>query len=324
MNPLNDAAQEIVSPSLDVLELPVRPRGDAPNKVVPSSKRAVGKRVSFGLGYRFADRSEDLSTLVAAAVVLLAVLAALAPGLLAPYSVIAEHDAVLTAPNGKHWFGTDQFGRDVFSLVIFGARQSLLIGLLATVVGASVGVATGLFAGYAGGWLDMVIMRAIDVWMATPAILLALALVTALGPSLTTTALAVSVAFVPRYARVLRGQALAVRAQPFVLAARANGATHWAILKGHVLRHCIGPILVMATLGVGHSILIGSGLSFLGLGVNDDRPDWGLLLSQGRGYLSVAWWTVTFPGVAIALLVISVNWLGDAVRRRVDPHSSHR
>jgi peptide/nickel transport system permease protein len=226
---------------------------------------------------------------------------------------------VLSAPSAEHWFGTDQFGRDVFSLVVFGARQSLLVGVCAVFVGCGAGVSIGLTAGYFGGWVDQLSMRLIDIWMAIPNILLAIALTTALGPSLGTTIVAVSVVSVPRYARVLRGRALAIKGRGFVLAARAAGASHGSILWGHVLPHCVAPALVLATLGVGGAILMASGLSFLGLGVNDDHPDWGYQLTQGRGYLTVAWWAVTYPGLALTALVISVNLLGDALRRRFDP-----
>jgi len=249
------------------------------------------------------------------------ILCALVPEWVAPYAPTLMHgDAVLTGPSAEHWLGADQFGRDVFSLVVYGARQSLLVGVSAVLVGCGVGVSIGLVAGYFGGWVDLLAMRLIDIWMAVPNILLAIALSTALGPSLGTTILAVSVASVPRYARVLRGRALAVRGQMFVLAARASGASHLAILRGHILPHCIAPALVLATLGVGNAILMASGLSFLGLGVNDDRPDWGYQLTQARAYLTVAWWAVTFPGLALTALVISVNLLGDALRRRLDPH----
>lgn len=248
------------------------------------------------------------------------VLCALVPERLAPYAPTEMHaDAILEAPSATHPFGTDQFGRDVFSLVIYGARQSLLIGVSAVAISCSIGVGLGLLAGYAGGFLDTAIMRLIDIWMAVPGILLAISLSTALGPSLPTTILAVSVSAIPRYARVLRSQALAVRGRTFILAARAAGASHASILLRHVLPHCLAPTLVMATLGVGGAILTGSGLSFLGLGINDERPDWGYLLTQGRGYLTVAWWTVTFPGLSITSLVISVNLLGGALRRRIDP-----
>jgi peptide/nickel transport system permease protein len=175
-----------------------------------------------------------------------------------------------------------------------------------------------------GGWVDSLLMRAIDVWMAIPSVLLAISLSAALGPSLVTTIIAVSLVAVPRYARVLRGQALSVRHRPFVQAARAAGASHFAILRGHVLPHCAAPIFVLATLGIANSILLGASLSFLGLGVNDDCPDWGYLLTQGRGYLTVAWWTVTYPGLAITALVISVNLFGDALRRQLDPRSAPR
>lgn len=255
------------------------------------------------------------------------ILCALAPEWIAPYSPTEMHgEAVLSPPSSEHWLGTDQFGRDVFSLIVFGARQSLLVGVSAVLVGCGVGVTIGLVAGYFGGWVDLLAMRVIDVWMAIPNIMLAIALSTALGPSLSTTILAVSVTSVPRYARVLRGRALAVRGQVFVLAARASGASDAAILRGHVLPHCVAPALVLATLGVGNAILMAAGLSFLGLGVNDDRPDWGYQLTQARAYLSVAWWTVSYPGLALTALVVSVNLLGDALRRRFDPHggSGHR
>ncbi len=265
--------------------------------------------------------------LVALSLLLLIMVAAcaIAPAWIAPYASTTMHsDAILQPPGAGHWFGTDQFGRDVFSLVVHGARQSLLIGVAAVLVGCSVGVSVGLLAGYVGGWLDALLMRLTDVWMAVPNLLLAIAIATALKPSLTNTILAISVAAVPRYARVLRGQAMAVRGRAFVEASRAAGASHLAILRGHILPHCGAPILVLATLGVGTSILAGSSLSFLGLGVNDESPDWGYLLTQGRGYLTVAWWTVTFPGLAITTLVISVNLLGDALRRKLDPRQGPR
>jgi peptide/nickel transport system permease protein len=259
-----------------------------------------------------------------ALVVLMVTAAAIVPSWIAPYSAVQMHDAILTPPSLQHLFGTDHFGRDVLSLVIFGARQSLLLGLSAVVVSTTLGVSIGITAGYVGGAFDTLIMRLMDVWMAIPNVLLAIALATALGPSLTMTVVAVSLAAVPRYARVLRGQALTIRNRPFIHAARAAGASHASILRRHVLPQCTAQILVMATLGVGSSILLGSGLSFLGLGANDDHPDWGYLLTQGRGYLSVAWWSVTYPGLAMTALVVSVNLLGDGLRRRLDPRVGAR
>lgn len=289
------------------------PLVDGPSRPGPESRRRFA-------GRRLAGSVAQSLVYASLLVVSFVLVAALVPHWIAPYPPGDMHaDAILSEPSAAHWFGTDQFGRDVFSLVVHGARQSILIGVFAVLIGCSVGVSLGLLAGYAGGALDMLLMRLIDVWMSIPNILLAIALSTALGPSLSTTIFAVSVAAIPRYARVLRAQALSVSTRSFVLAARAAGASHFAILRGHVLPHCAGPILVMATLGVGSSILIGSGLSFLGLGVNDEHPDWGYLLTQGRGYLTVAWWAVTYPGLAITALVISINLLGDALRQKLDP-----
>jgi len=268
-----------------------------------------------------------LDLLVPASLLLLSFVAACAafPATIAPYlPTDMQTDSILSQPGVGHWFGTDQFGRDVFSLVVYGARQSVLIGVFSVLISCSIGVSLGLTAGYAGGWLDTALMRFIDIWMAIPNILLAIALSTVLGPSLVNTIFAISITTIPRYARILRGQALSVRSRPFIEASRAAGASHFAILRRHVLPHCSAQIMVLATLGVGTSILIGSGLSFLGLGVNDERPDWGYLLTQGRGYLTVAWWTVTFPGLAITSLVVSVNLLGDSLRRRFDPRNAPR
>jgi peptide/nickel transport system permease protein len=267
----------------------------------------------------------QLATLCSGLVVLLVVLAALAPDWLAPYlSSDMDADAILSPPSARHWFGTDQFGRDVLSSVVYGARQSLLIGVLAVSMGGTLGVTVGISAGYLGGVVDMLLMRIVDVWLSIPNILLAIALCTALGPSWFTTILAVSLSSVPRFARIMRARALTVSSRPFVLAARASGASNFAILRGDILPHCAAPMLVMATLGVGSSILIGSALSFLGLGVNDERPDWGYLLTQGRGYLTVAWWSVTYPGLAISALVVSVNLIGDSLRQKLDPRGRTR
>ena len=287
-----------------------------------AAPRAQSEARSSWLGrLRLADALVVVSLFVLAFVVACAAF----PSLIAPHlPTDMQSDAILLQPGPGHWFGTDQFGRDVFSLLVYGARQSVLIGVFAVLISCSVGVALGLTAGYAGGWIDTALMRLVDIWMAIPSILLAIALSTVLGPSLINTIFAVSVTTIPRYARVLRGQALSVRSRPFIEASRAAGASHFAILRRHVLPHCSVQILVLATLGVGGSILIGSGLSILGLGVSDERPDWGYLLTQGRSYLTVAWWTVTYPGLAITSLVGSVNLLGDALRRRFDPRSAPR
>jgi peptide/nickel transport system permease protein len=258
-------------------------------------------------------------------VVAFIVLCAIAPQLVATkLPTEMDSDAILLSPARGRLFGTDQFGRDVFSLVVYGARQSVLTGTCAVLLACTLGASVGLIAGYAGGWVDMVMMRLVDVWLSIPPILLAIALATALGASRTSIILAISILAIPRLARVLRGVALAARSRAFIEAARVSGASHWAILRRHILPHCLAPLLVLATIHLAYAVVMSSTLSFLGLGVNDERPDWGYMLAQGRGYLTVAWWTVTFPGLAVTAFVVSANLLGDALRRRTDPHGTIR
>jgi len=315
------ALPEIVFEHPELESSEPRPRSEAqPAQRAPSSRlQELPDRRLSQLG--LSDALVPLSLLLLAFVLTCAAF----PNVVAPYLPTDMHtDAILLPPGRAYFFGTDQFGRDVFSLVVYGARQSVLIGTFAVLIGCSGAVSIGLTAGYAGGWIDTVLMRVIDTWLAIPSILLAIALSTVLGPSLVNTIFAISITIIPRYARILRSQALSVRSRPFIEASRAAGASHFAILRKHVLPHCSVQIMVLATLGVASSILIGASLSFLGLGVNDERPDWGYLLTQGRGYLTVAWWAVTFPGLAITSLVVSINLLGDALRRRLDPRSAPR
>jgi peptide/nickel transport system permease protein len=257
---------------------------------------------------------------IPAAIVAVMVVCALVPDWVAPFDPIdMDADAILAALNTTHWLGTDHFGRDVLSLLIYGAQQSLLMGACAVGLGGLIGGLIGLVSGYAGRLADMALMRVTDIQMSVPDILLAIIVATALGASFTNTIIAVGLVTVPRYARVMRSQVIAVKNRPFVEASRSIGSSHVSIVLRHILPHTLSPMLVMATLGVANAILIGTALSFIGLGVIADRPDWGFLLSQGRSYLMMAWWFATFPGLAITLLVISVNLLGDALRRRLDP-----
>jgi peptide/nickel transport system permease protein len=257
---------------------------------------------------------------IPAAIVAVMILCAVMPQWLAPFEPTdMDSVAVLQAPGLAHWLGTDHFGRDILSLLIYGARQSLLMGACAVGIGGLIGGAVGLLAGYAGRAVDMVLMRLMDIWMSVPDILLAIVIAAALGAGFTNTIIAVGLVTTPRYARVMRSQVIAIKSRPFIEASHAIGSSHASILLFHILPHTLSPMLVMATLGVASSILIGSSLSFIGLGVIDDFPDWGFLLSQGRSYLAIAWWFATFPGLAITALVISVNLLGDALRNRFDP-----
>lgn len=270
--------------------------------------------------YRLSLAVSRLFFYAALLVVVFTVACAIVPGWIAPYDPTQMMtDAILQAPSAAHLFGTDYFGRDIFSVVVHGSRDSLLIGFASVLVGGIVGSALGIISGYAGGIVDTITMRAVDILMAVPGVLLALSVAAALGPGLMNIALAVAVSSIPGYARVMRGQVISVKGLPFITATRSLGGSNARIFWKHVLPHSLSPLLVMATLGVGTSILTGSGLSFLGLGVLKEIPDWGALLSQGRGYLTVAWWICTFPGLAITLFVLAVNLIGDDIRDRLDP-----
>ncbi|QRG70626.1 ABC transporter permease [Brevibacillus choshinensis] len=267
--------------------------------------------------------ASQLFVSVAGFIVAFLIICAAAPQWVAPYSPTAIDPAnLLQPPSSSHLFGTDYFGRDVFTLVIYGSRDSLLIGFASVLVGGLTGAALGTISGYVGGWVDLVIMRLIEVLMTIPGILLALAIAAATGPSTINVVLAIAAGTIPRYARVMRSQILTVKNRAFVLASRSIGSSPVRIFFKHVLPNSTAPFLVMATIGMGTSILTGSGLSFLGLGVIKEIPDWGAVLSQGRGYLTVAWWVCTFPGLAIALFVLSVNIIGDRIRDAFDPKKS--
>lgn len=268
---------------------------------------------------------KKLPVIFASMVVAFTVLCAIFPSLIAT-STPTEMDstALLQGPGIQHLFGTDHYGRDVFSLVVYGSRESLIVGIASVLVGAVIGGAIGLIAGYAGGVTEMLLMRFIDILMTLPGILLALTIAAVLGPSTMNVIIAVSISSVPSYARIMRSQVLSVKSRTFIDAAQAVGTSHTHILFRHILPNSLSPLLVVGTVGVGVSILVSSGLSFLGLGSQGEIPGWGQLLSDGRDYLTVAWWIATFPGLAITLLVLSVNLIGDELRDIFDPKISHK
>lgn len=254
-----------------------------------------------------------------ALIALLLFLAAFA-ALVAPYDPYDQDlGAALTPPGAEHWFGADQFGRDVFSRVLYGTRYALLAILVADGLALVLGAAMGLIAGFAGGAVDAVIMRGVDVLLAFPYLLLALVIVAALGPSLINSLVAIGIVYAPQYARMMRGQVLAVRELDFVQAATSTGARRMRVALRHVLPNCMGPVLVLATLQAGSVVVETAGLSFLGLGAQPPSPDWGALLSDGHGYFLSAWWIATFPGAAILVAVLGFNLVGDALRDQADP-----
>lgn len=259
-------------------------------------------------------------TRLGAAIVLVVVLAALFGPAVAPFDPSMQQMALrLEAPTGRHWFGLDELGRDIFTRVLYGARISLLVGVVVVGVSSTVGIALGAIAGYFGGRVDEAISRLIDILLAFPGLLLAIALVAVLGPSLTNVVLALTLIGWVGYARLVRGQVLRVRELEFVQAARALGAPTPRILLRHVIPSTLPAVTVQATLGMGAAILNEASLSFLGLGVQPPTPSWGTMLNYGRGHLLDAPHLTIFPGVAIALLVLGFNFLGDGLRDALDP-----
>ncbi|HYM68469.1 MAG TPA: nickel transporter permease [bacterium] len=258
--------------------------------------------------------------LVGLGIVLFLVAAALLRNTVAPQSPIKiDITAALQTPNRAHWFGTDQYGRDVFSRVVHGASISLTVGGIAVGISATVGTTVGLVAGFYGGTVDSLLMRIVDVLLAFPGILLALGIVSVLGPSLQNLMIAVGISGIPLYARLVRSTVLVARQQLYVEAARAFGVPIPVILVRHLLPNVVAPIIVAATLGMGTSILAAAGLSFVGLGSQPPTPEWGRMLTEGRDYLRDAWWISTFPGVGIMITVLGVNLLGDGLRDVLDP-----
>lgn len=223
------------------------------------------------------------------------------------------------SPSAEHWFGTDRNGRDIFTRVVYGGRISLQVGVIAVAIGALLGTFLGLVSGFYGGWVDNALMRFMDFVLAMPGILLAITIVFALGPSLTNVMIAVGFASMPQYARVVRASVLSAKQLPYVEAARANGAGDLAVMGKHILPNVFAPVLVLATLGLGSAVLSVAALSFLGLGAAPPTPEWGLLISDGRGVLRRSWWVATFPGLAIMVTVLAVNLIGDGLRDALDP-----
>ncbi|MEG0234632.1 MAG: ABC transporter permease [Cetobacterium sp.] len=225
----------------------------------------------------------------------------------------------LKPPSAQHWLGTDEFGRDIFARLVHGARVSLKVGILAVGIAIAIGGFLGAVAGYYGGKLDNIIMRIMDIFLAVPSILLAIAIVSALGPNLLNLMIAVSISSIPRYARIVRASVLSIRDQEFIEAARAIGANDARIICRHIIPNSLAPVIVQGTLGVAGAILSTAGLSFIGLGIQPPAPEWGSMLSGGRQYLRYAWWVTTFPGVSIMITILSLNLLGDGLRDALDP-----
>ncbi|MCC7368617.1 MAG: ABC transporter permease [Chloroflexi bacterium] len=254
-------------------------------------------------------------------VVGLIVTAALA-GLIAPYSPIANNVRAATQPpSGLYLFGTDRFGRDVFSRVIWGSQTTLLVAVCSVTISALLGVTLGLVSGFYGGWTDTIIGRIFDVLFSFPALLLAIGIAAMLGPGLTNAVIAISVVYAPLFGRVIRGPTLVERGKEYVEAARVLGAPSWHVLLFHVFPNVLSPLTVQATITFSHAILLEAYLSFLGLGPQPPTPSWGSMLQEGRTFLETAPWMSIFPGLAIVTAVLAFNLLGDGIRDVLDPRT---
>ncbi|HZJ08401.1 MAG TPA: ABC transporter permease [Trueperaceae bacterium] len=253
-------------------------------------------------------------------IVLLLGLAALFGSYLAPHDPnTMDFGAVFSPPSLAHFFGTDEFGRDIFSRILHGAAVSVKVALIAVGISAVTGVTLGLFAGYSGGWLDEVVMRIMDVFFALPAVLLAIVVMAILGRGVENAMIAIAIVYAPIFARVTRGAVIAVRDREFVNAARALGQGRVRIMFAHVLPNALGPIIVQTSLSLAFAILAEAALSFFGLGTQPPDPSWGRMLSEGRAYLRQAPWMGIFPGLAIMFSVLGFNLLGDGLRDVLDP-----
>lgn len=288
-------------------------RAASPARTARRSPRRPSRLVLFFKGNRLAVASIFVFLVIMAVAVLVP--------LFLPFDRVTRVNLreAFQPPSLEHLMGTDRLGRDVFHLTLWGSRVSLLVGLVGTFCAAAVGTVTGLYAGYKGGWWDRITVVVVDGMMGFPLLLLALTLVAMLGQSITNVIIAVGIAWVPRFVRLVRGLALSLRNNDYVESARATGASDTRIIFRHILINSYGPILVLVTLGVGVSMLVEAALSFLGVGTPPPTPAWGQMIAGGQGFLREAPWVSTFPGLALLVTVLALNILGDGLRDALDP-----
>lgn len=273
----------------------------------PSTRRRFWRRLR-------GERKVLIGLLIVA---VLAFIAVLGP-VLAPYDPEADDFELFAAPSLDHLFGTDSFGRDILSRMMAGTRISFTVGISVALLSMVVGVTLGLIAGYFGGWLDSLIMRFMDLLWAFPEIILAVGMVAVFGAGIRNIIIAIAVAYLDDFARVVRAEVLRLREEEYALAAKAIGASHYRVMLRHILPNTLAPVIVQATFAVGLGILAESGLTFLGLGVSPSTPTWGLTLNEGRDFIRQAWWISVFPGFAIMITVLGLNLLGDGLRDTLD------
>lgn len=294
-------------------------------KPISITGRLFGSRFQFEPGsttwFFSRDRVAYISFWVLVAIILIALLAPI----IAPYPEqgqgIPNIEDKFSPPSSEHWMGTDQLGRDILSRIIYGARTALIYGVAVVAFSAVLGSTLGAIAGYFGGRTDEIIMRITDIFLTFPPLLLAIVIASVLDRGMGTAILALALTWWPWYARIVRGQAISVRERDYVKAARGLGVSDTAIVRRHILPNVLTPVIIQATLDVGAAILTASGLSFLGLGTQPPTADWGVMISEGRGYMQTGyWWIATFAGLAIFVTTLACNLMGDGVQIALDPH----
>ncbi|WP_299843853.1 ABC transporter permease [uncultured Jannaschia sp.] len=293
-------------------------------EAAPGVQQAPPPRMRFRETRRMAQTfSRSASSMLGLFLVLLFLFLAAAGPSLAPYPEDArgavDFGAKLLPPSWDHWFGTDQVGADIFSRVLFGTRTTLQIGLTITGIAILIGVPLGLIAGMVGGWIAETIMRITDIFLSIPGLILAIAIVGALGPGILNAMIALSLVWWPGYVRLVQAKTLSLRNETYVDAARALGAGPFRVLFIHVMPNCLSPIIVKASMDMGMAILGAASLGFLGLGAQPPYPEWGAMIATGRAYLPDWWWASFFPGLAIYLTVLGFNLMGDGLRDVLDP-----
>lgn len=282
-----------------------------------SQKRRKAGQVRF-----LAQFLEDPFSALGAAILLLLITSALLAPMISPFDALELHyDSTLQPPNAAHWFGTDDLGRDIFSRILHGGAETLRVSMAATLLGSIGGLFFGIISGYFGGWIDDLIQRVVEVFLAFPTVLLLIAIIAVLGRGLEVILIAAAIATIPIYTRILRGITLSVRHQDFIVSAQSLGANHPHILLHHVLPNVLPSALTYATLGLGGIILATAGLSYIGLGAQPPSPEWGAMLNAGRPLIRTAWWMSVFPGLFIFLAVLSVNLVGERLRVLLDPRN---
>lgn len=288
------------------------------NKVIENKK--AKKKKSGQLSETWSRLRKSKLALIGLAILVILILTAIFADFIAPYEYDVQNlEKTLQSPNSEHIFGTDEFGRDIFSRVIYGSRISLQVGFIAVSIAVIIGGFLGAVAGYYSGKIDNFIMRVMDVLLSIPQILLAISIVAALGNGLTNLMIAVGISSIPQYARIVRAAVISIKNEEFVEAAKASGSGDIRIIFKHVLPNCLAPIIVQATLGVALAILTAAGLSFIGLGIQPPTPEWGAMLSSGRGYIRDYSYMTLFPGLAIVITIFALNVLGDGLRDALDP-----